>query len=123
MVENAAFRTKMRDKLIEGLGQIPHSSLNGDDQNRLPGNVNFCFEGIEGETLLLLLDDKGTSASSGSAIASSSMATELIKGKPVKEVNKMHCSVLAEEAIQSALEDYQKRVGKTFNMPIDIVGK
>ena len=63
----AARLTKLRDRLIEGLQQIPHSALNGDAKHRLPGNVNFCFEGIEGESLLLLLDDKGIMASSGSA--------------------------------------------------------
>ena len=63
----------MRDKLIEGLSKIPHSALNGDPVNRLPGNVNFCFEGIEGESLLLLLDYKGVSASSGSACTSGSL--------------------------------------------------
>ena len=63
----------LRDRLIQGLSQIPHSILNGDAQNRLPGNVNFCFEGIEGEALLLLLDDKGVYASSGSACTSGSL--------------------------------------------------
>ena len=63
----------MRDRLIEGLSQIPHSALNGDTVNRLPGNVNFCFEGIEGESLLLLLDMKGVCASSGSACTSGSL--------------------------------------------------
>ena len=60
----------MRDKLIAGLSKIPHSILNGDAQCRLPGNVHFCFEGIEGESLLLLLDAKGIAASSGSACTS-----------------------------------------------------
>ena len=64
--ENAAKLTGLRDKLIAGLSEIPHSILNGDAVHRLPGNVNFCFEGIEGESLLLLLDDKGICASSGS---------------------------------------------------------
>ena len=64
---------KLQKRLIEGLAQIPHSALNGDCQNRLPGNVNFCFEGIEGESLLLLLDDKGICASSGSACTSVSL--------------------------------------------------
>ncbi len=73
MQENAAHLTAMRDRLIEGLRQIPHSALNGDAQRRLPGNVNFCFEGIEGESLLLLLDDKGIQASSGSACTSGSL--------------------------------------------------
>ena len=73
MEENAAHLTQMRDKLIAGLKEIPHSALNGDAQQRLPGNVNFCFEGIEGESLLLLLDDKGICASSGSACTSGSL--------------------------------------------------
>ena len=63
----------MRDKLISELGKIPHCALNGDPVNRLPGNVSFCFEGIEGESLLLLLDYKGVSASSGSACTSGSL--------------------------------------------------
>ncbi len=63
----------MRDKLIAGLEKIPHCALNGDRENRLPGNVNFCFEGIEGESLLLLLDAQGISASSGSACTSGSL--------------------------------------------------
>ena len=71
--ENAAKVTALRDKLIAGLSQIPHSALNGDAVNRLPGNVSFCFEGIEGESLLLLLDMKGVCASSGSACTSGSL--------------------------------------------------
>ena len=73
MAENAAHLTAMRDRLIAGLQEIPHSALNGDARNRLPGNVNFCFEGIEGESLLLLLDDRGICASSGSACTSGSL--------------------------------------------------
>lgn len=73
MSENAAKVTAMRDKLIEGLSKIPHSALNGDPVKRLPGNVSFCFEGVEGESLLLLLDQKGISASSGSACTSGSL--------------------------------------------------
>ena len=65
--------TALRDKLIAGLSQIPHSVLNGDPVHRLPGNVNLCFEGIEGESLLLLLDQKGICASSGSACTSGSL--------------------------------------------------
>ena len=65
--------TALRDKLIAGLSQIPHCALNGDPVNRLAGNVNFCFEGIEGESLLLLLDMKGVQASSGSACTSGSL--------------------------------------------------
>lgn len=64
---------RLRDRLIEGLDKIPYGELNGDRKNRLPGNVNFCFEGIEGESLLLLLDDKGICASSGSACTSGSL--------------------------------------------------
>ncbi len=63
----------LRDRLIEGISEILHSSLNGDAERRLPGNVSFCFEGIEGESLLLLLDDKGVYASSGSACTSGSL--------------------------------------------------
>ena len=63
----------LRDKLIAGLSQIPHCDLNGDRVNRLPNNVSFCFEGIEGEALLLLLDMKGVAASSGSACTSGSL--------------------------------------------------
>ena len=71
--ENAAKVSAMRDKLIAGLSQIPHSAINGDQNHRLPGNVSFCFEGIEGESLLLLLDMKGVQASSGSACTSGSL--------------------------------------------------
>ena len=73
MEVNAARMSAVRDRLIEGLRQIPHAALNGDAARRLPGNVNFCFEGIEGESLLLLLDDKGIQASSGSACTSGSL--------------------------------------------------
>ena len=71
--ENAAKVSAMRDKLIEGLSKIPHSAVNGDLKHRLPGNVSFCFEGVEGESLLLLLDAKGICASSGSACTSGSL--------------------------------------------------
>ena len=71
--ETNAKLVKLRDRLIEGLLEIPHSILNGDREHRLPGNVNICFEGIEGESLLLLLDAKGISASSGSACTSGSL--------------------------------------------------
>ena len=73
MAKNAAHMSALRDRLIEGLREIPHAALNGDAKKRLPGNVNFCFEGIEGESLLLLLDDRGISASSGSACTSGSL--------------------------------------------------
>ena len=71
--ENAEKLTALRDRLIAGLAKIPYSELNGDPLRRLPSNVNFCFEGIEGESLLLLLDDKGICASSGSACTSGSL--------------------------------------------------
>lgn len=71
--ENTEKIKKIRDILIDGLMEIPHGVLNGDREKRLPGNVNFCFEGIEGESILLLLDDKGICASSGSACTSGSL--------------------------------------------------
>ena len=71
--ENRAKVLPLRERLIDGLAEIPHGALNGDREKRLPGNVNFCFEGIEGESLLLLLDDKGVCASSGSACTSGSL--------------------------------------------------
>ncbi len=71
--ENGKKVAALRDKLIAGLSQVPHCSLNGDPVNRLPGNVSFCFEGIEGEALLLLLDAQGVCASSGSACTSGSL--------------------------------------------------
>ena len=71
--ETSARVTALRDELIAALSEIPHCILNGDREKRLPGNVNFCFEGIEGESLLLLLDDKGVAASSGSACTSGSL--------------------------------------------------
>lgn len=71
--KNSAKITAMRERLIEGLEAIPHSELNGDREKRLPNNVSFCFEGIEGESLLLLLDDEGVFASSGSACTSGSL--------------------------------------------------
>lgn len=73
MEENARHLTAMRDRLLEGLSQIPLTRVNGDLHKRLPGNVNVCFQGIEGESLLLLLDAKGIAASSGSACTSGSL--------------------------------------------------
>lgn len=73
MEENAKKITRLRDRLIEGLSKIPHSRLNGDRKKRVPGTVNFCFEGIEGESLLLMLDMNGIEASSGSACTSGSL--------------------------------------------------
>lgn len=73
MERNAAYLVPLRDKLIAGLTTIPHAVLNGDPKRRLPGNVHLCFEGIEGESLLLMLDAKGIAASSGSACTSGSL--------------------------------------------------
>ena len=73
MQKTANYVSALRNKLIDGLSKIPHSVVNGDTKNRLPGNVNMCFEGIEGESLLLLLDMKGIAASSGSACTSGSL--------------------------------------------------
>ena len=73
MAETTARLLPLRDRLIAGLREIPHSALNGDETRRLSSNVNFCFEGVEGESLLLLLDDRGVSASSGSACTSGSL--------------------------------------------------
>lgn len=73
LAENASKIGALRDRLIQGLSEIPHAVLNGDVEKRLPGNVHFCFEGIEGESLLLFLNDKGICASSGSACTSGSL--------------------------------------------------
>ena len=73
MQEDTQRQLALRERLIAGLSKIPHSALNGDPVRRLPGNVSFCFEGIEGESMLLLLDDKGIAASSGSACTSGSL--------------------------------------------------
>lgn len=71
--EHTSYVSALRDRLIEALSKIPHSTLNGDREKRLPGIVNFCFEGIEGESLLLMLDEKGIAVSSGSACTSGSL--------------------------------------------------
>ena len=73
MEKDNAHKAEIRDHLIKGLSEIPHSALNGDAEKRLSGNVNFSFEGIEGESLLILLDQKGISASSGSACTSGAL--------------------------------------------------
>ena len=73
MEENNAHMSQIRDHLIRGLSEIPHSALNGDAKKRLAGNVNFSFEGIEGESILILLDQRGISASSGSACTSGAL--------------------------------------------------
>ena len=86
MEENRVKVTALRDRLIQGLSKIPHSAVNGDLEHRLPGNVNLCFEGIEGESLLLLLDAAGICASSGSACTSGSRAiSHICKKMAVRE--------------------------------------
>ena len=97
----------MRDKLIRGLSLIPHSALNGDAEKRLPSNVKFCFEGIEGESLLLLLDDRGISASSGSACTSGSLDPShvlLAIGRPHAVAHGSLRLSLGEDAIDEEIE-------------------
>ena len=95
---NAEKVSALRDRLIEGLEKIPHSALNGDRTKRLPGNVSFCFEGIEGESLLLLLDAKGICASSGSACTSGSL------GRPHEVAHGSLRLTLSEENTQEEID-------------------
>ena len=100
--------TQLRDRLIQGLSQIPHSVLNGDREQRLPGNVSFCFEGIEGESLLLLLDDEGISASSGSACTSGSLDPShvlLAIGRPHEIAHGSLRLTLSGETTQEEIDD------------------
>ena len=121
--ENAAKVSALRDRLIEGLSKIPHSSLNGDSLNRLPGNVSFCFEGIEGESLLLLLDQKGICASSGSACTSGSLDPShvlLAIGRPHEiahgSLRLSLCETNTEEEVDYMLEEIPKVVEYLRNM-------
>ena len=121
--ENAAKVTALRDKLIAGLSQIPHSALNGDPVHRLPGNVNFCFEGIEGESLLLLLDAKGICASSGSACTSGSLDPShvlLAIGRPHEvahgSLRLSLCEWNTEEEVDIILQEVPKVVDYLRNM-------
>ena len=121
--ENAVKVSALRDKLINGLLQIPHSALNGDPVNRLPGNVNFCFEGIEGESLLLLLDAKGICASSGSACTSGSLDPShvlLAIGRPHEvahgSLRLSLCEENTEEEVDVILEETPKIVEYLRNM-------
>ena len=120
---NAAKVSALRDRLIEGLSKIPHSALNGDSQNRLPGNVSFCFEGIEGESLLLLLDSKGICASSGSACTSGSLDPShvlLAIGRPHEiahgSLRLSLCEENTEEEIDYILNEVPKVVDYLRNM-------
>ena len=105
--ENARKLVALRERLIEGLSRIPHSALNGHREKRLPGNVNFCFEGIEGESLLLLLDDKGVAASSGSACTSGSLDPShvlLAIGRPHEVAHGSLRLTLGEEATEEDVD-------------------
>lgn len=104
---NAEKVSDLRDRLIEGLEKIPHSALNGDRTKRLPGNVSFCFEGIEGESLLLLLDAKGICASSGSACTSGSLDPShvlLAIGRPHEVAHGSLRLTLSEENTQEEVD-------------------
>ncbi len=123
MDENAVKVSRLRDKLIEGLARIPHSTLNGDPIKRLPGNVHFCFEGIEGESLLLLLDQKGICASSGSACTSGSLDPShvlLAIGRPHEiahgSLRLTLCENNTEEEIDYMLSEIPKVVDYLRNM-------
>ena len=108
MDENSAKLTSLRERLIDGLQQIPYGELNGDRQHRLPGNVNFCFEGIEGESMLLLLDEKGICASSGSACTSGSLDPShvlLAIGRPHEVAHGSLRLSLGEEMTQADVDE------------------
>lgn len=120
---NASKVSVLRDRLIEGLSKIPYSAPNGDLQNRLPGNVSFCFEGIEGESLLLLLDSKGICASSGSACTSGSLDPShvlLAIGRPHEiahgSLRLSLCEENTEEEIDYILNEVPKVVDYLRNM-------
>ena len=105
--ENTAHVSALRNRLIQGLSEIPHSVLNGDAKNRLPGNVHFCFEGIEGESLLLFLNDKGICASSGSACTSGSLDPShvlLAIGRPHEIAHGSLRLSLSEETTESDID-------------------
>ena len=123
MEANNAHTVALRDKLIEGLSKIPHCALNGDRENRLPGNVSFCFEGIEGESLLLLLDAKGICASSGSACTSGSLDPSHVLLAIGRVHDVAHCSLRlsvchynTEEEIDHILREVPEVVALLRNM-------
>lgn len=112
---NAAKVAALRDKLIDGLAAIPHAALNGDRDHRLPGNVNVCFEGIEGESLLLLLDDRGICASSGSACTSGSLDTShvlLAIGRPHEVAHGSLRLSLCEENTEAEVDTMLREIPK-----------
>ena len=107
LAENASKIGALRDRLIQGLSEIPHAVLNGDAEKRLPGNVHFCFEGIEGESLLLFLNDKGICASSGSACTSGSLDPShvlLAIGRPHKIAHGSLRLSLSEETTEADID-------------------
>ncbi len=108
MAARGARLTALRERLIDGLGRIPYGALNGDRKRRLPGNVNFCFEGVEGEALLLLLDERGICASSGSACTSGSLDPShvlLALGRPDALARASLRLTLGGETTQSDVDD------------------
>ncbi len=115
---NAKKLTAMRDNLIDGLSKIPHSILNGDPEKRLPGNVNFCFEGIEGESLLLLLDDKGINASSGSACTSGSLDPSHV----LLAIGRVHDVAHGSLRLSLSEENTEEDISYTINAVKDVVG-
>ena len=117
MDENAGKLTALRDKLIAGLSEVPHSVLNGDAKKRLPGNVNFCFEGIEGESLLLLLDDKGVCASSGSACTSGSLDPSHV----LLAIGRVHDIAHGSLRLSLSEENTEKEIEYTINAVKEVV--
>lgn len=116
--ENAEKLIPLRDKLITELEKIPHSKINGDKKKRLPGNVNICFEGIEGESLLLLLDAKGIEASSGSACTSGSLDPShvlLSIGLPHDVAHGSLRITISEETTEEEVDYIIKSVGEVVN--------
>ena len=115
--ENTVKLTQMRDRLIDGLSKIPHSILNGDAKLRLPGNVNMCFEGIEGESLLLMLDMHGVCASSGSACTSGSLDPSHV----LLAIGRVH--EIAHGSLRLSLSEYnsEEEIDKIINAVTEVV--
>ncbi len=117
-IDNSARKmTALRDRLIAGISEIPHSVLNGDAKKRLPGNVNFCFEGIEGESLLLLLDDKGICASSGSACTSGSLDPSHV----LLAIGRIHDIAHGSLRLTLSEENTQEEIEYTINAVKEVV--
>ena len=115
--DSARKMTALRDRLIAGISEIPHSVLNGDAKKRLPGNVNFCFEGIEGESLLLLLDDKGICASSGSACTSGSLDPSHV----LLAIGRIHDIAHGSLRLTLSEENTQEEIEYTINAVKEVV--